>query len=139
MLAPLAGDTLPVSGGWCFVCLGSASFGKLCWLNQAMILFSPFWRPAGLFCCSSMASARSAFCAIRYPQSTLVVLGYGVTLQLGHLLFTAIEGHYHLEVARASCHIQPQPASQPASQLGMSYLPCHLPLGHLVDAAEGLC
>jgi len=29
----------------------------------------------------------------RYPLSTLVVLGFGVTLQLGPLLFTAIEGN----------------------------------------------
>lgn len=29
----------------------------------------------------------------RYPLSTLVVLGFGVTLQLGPLLFTALEGH----------------------------------------------
>ena len=40
-----------------------------------------------------------------YPLSTIVVLGFGVTLQLGPLLFTAIEGHaitYNLSVPEAT-------------------------------------
>jgi hypothetical protein len=38
---------------------------------------------------------------LRYPLSTLVILGFAVTLQLGPSLFTAIEGHsltYNLQV-----------------------------------------
>ena len=66
-----------------FICALLAASG-------AFLLFFDSFRPQRFF---------------RYPLSTLVVLGFGVTLQLGPLLFTAIEGHtitFNLQVPIAT-------------------------------------